>query len=244
MIKQEKRMVLEECEQKLAEIDLKKEQADREWESIYNRNYRLSFTMEDIANKVVTTKVGGGILIVSGAAIYALSRSWALSIGIPSAGGLIAILGNVSLIVSNGKKKMEYWKELRYHEKVKNSLEEERYPYQIVSHYLKDGKTFLLHQYRRNLDSSTVPVDEEADELDYLDIDTKGLSPLMIKALAEMRAETVELSTEIKTALIDDINAMHTRIIEADFPVSFLQEYQKVLTKYAPPVESTTLTSK
>lgn len=177
--------------------------------------------------------------MISGAAIYALSHSWALTVGVPSGCALVAILGNVSLIAANSKRRMEYWKDLSFHEKIKNELEEERYPYQLVSDYLRNGKKFLLHQYRQNLEA-----DEESDELDYLDIDTTNLSPLMVRAISEMKAETLALAEEEKSALLVDINAMHTRIVESDFPVSFLQEYQKVLTKYAPPVESTTLTSK
>ena len=82
------------------------------------------------------------------------------------------------------------------------------------------------------------------NEFDYLDIDTTNLSPLMVRTISEMKDETLSLAEAEKSALLVDINAMHTRIVESDFPVSFLQEYQKVLTKYAPPVESTTLTSK
>lgn len=239
MTQEEKKIVLKECDEKLAEINLKKKQAENAWESNYNSKYRVRFTIGDFVDKVVTTKIGGGILIISGAAIYALSHSWALSIGVPAG----AVVGDVALMAINCKKKMEYWQELGCHEKVKSGLEAEEYPYKIVSDYLKDGKKYLLHQYRRNLASSVVPVDEEADELDYLDIDTEGLSPLMIKALVEMKSETIELASEMKTSILNDINAMHTRIIESVASVSFLEEYQKVLKKYAPPVEETTLTS-
>lgn len=246
MQKKEQELVLKECDEKLAEIELKKEHADKLWEGTYNSKYRFPFAVVDLVDKVVTTKIGGGILVVSGAAIYALSHSWALTVGVPSGCALVAILGNVSLMTANSKRRMEYWKDLSFHEKIKNELEEERYPYQLVSDYLRNGKKFLLHQYRQNLDVTTVNLeaDEESDELDYLDIDTTNLSPLMVRAISEMKAETLALAEEEKSALLVDINAMHTRIVESDFPVSFLQEYQKVLTKYAPPVESATLTSK
>ena len=246
MKKKEQELVLKECDEKLAEIDLKKEQADKAWECTYNSKYRIPFAVVDLADKVVTTKIGGGILVVSGAAIYVLSHSWALTVGVPSGCGLVAILGNVSLMAANFKRRMEYWEDLGFHEKLKNKLEEERYPYQLVSDYLRNGKKFLLHQYRQNLDVATVNLgtDEESDELDYLDIDTTNLSPLMVRTISEMKDETLSLAEAEKSALLVDINAMHTRIVESDFPVSFLQEYQKVLTKYAPPVESTTLTSK
>lgn len=245
MQKKEQEIVLKECDEKLAEIELKKDQADKAWECTYNSKYRIPFAAVDLVDKVVTTKIGGGILVVSGAAIYALSHSWALTIGIPSGCGLVAILGNVSLIAANFKRRMEYWEDLGFHEKLKNKLEEERYPYQLVSDYLRNGKKFLLQQYRENLEVSTVDLNgEESDDFDYLEIDTTNLSPLMIRAIAEIKGETLALAEEEKTSLLADINAMHTRIVESDFPIPLLQEYQKVLTKYAPPLEPETLTSK
>ncbi len=225
MTQEEKDIVLKECDEKLAEINLKKNQAEQLWESNYNSKYRVRFAIGDFADKVVTTRIGEGVLIVSCAVLYTLSHSWSLTLGIPAG----VVVGDIALMAINCKKKAEYWKELECHEKVKNGLEEESYPYQIVANYLRDGKKYLLHQYRRNLASSVVPVDDETDELDYLDINTLGLSPLMLMALTEMRTKTVELAKEMKSSLIDDITSMHTKLVESDVSIPVLEAYQKVL---------------
>lgn len=240
MTKEEKDIVLRECDEKEKEITLKKEAAEKLWESNYNKNYKFRFAVSDAFDKVLTSKVSTGVLIVAGAGIYALSHSWALTVGVPVGAGILVNAGNVSLMVANVKKTMEYQTALRSHEQMKKDLEREYYPYKIISDYLRTGKKYLLHRYRQNLERYEW---EDIDELDYLDVDTAPLSPLMIKALAEMKEETKKLSEEMKSSLIENINAMHTSIMDSGMSIYLLEEYQKVLKKYAPIEESTTLTS-
>jgi len=237
MTQEEKQIVLKECNDKLEEIDFQRTKNEEYWEQYYNKHYRKMFLVEDILDRVLHSGFTGLVVVGSGMALYNTGHSVALSVGVP-VGGYIAV-GLTDLIITfkSVHKKKDYWGQLRHHTEVQDQLEFSKYPYRIISGYLKEGDKSLLHQYRIHLEDKDVP------EFDYLDVDTTDLSPLMVKALEEMKSRTIELKEELQTSLVVDITTMHTSIMDSLETIPELEAYQKMLKKYVPKEEPATLTS-
>ena len=148
MTQEEKQIVLKECNDKLEEIDFQRTKNEEYWEQYYNKHYRKMFLVEDILDRVLHSGFTGLVVVGSGMALYHTGHSVALSVGVP-VGGYIAV-GLTDLIITfkSVHKKKDYWGQLRHHTEVQDQLEFSKYPYRIISGYLKEGDKSLLHQYR------------------------------------------------------------------------------------------------
>lgn len=239
MTKEEKKIVLRECAEKIIEIESKREQVEKNWNNYYNKNYRFIFKSEDVLDKVSRSLVTGLVVFVSVVALQDAGHPPVLTLGGPLGGYSTVVFGSFLSTLVASKKRKKYEEELIEHANELDRIESEKNPYQMVSEYLTTGDSYLWYLYRENLEEKVGNYGK--DDLSYLEISSSNLTPLMVKTIEEMKTKTVTFQTELKSSLITNISTMYEEIRESDISVCGLEAIQKVLKQYVP--EEASLTS-
>ncbi len=205
------------------------------WENYYNKNYRVRFAIEGGLGNIASSSITGIVLVGTAGILSVTGHAMTVNFGVPF--GVYATVGFSAIIatLANIKKKSEYWKKQRDHHSIQNDYDEESYLYKLVSKYITMGDKYLLQLYRQSLEGST---SKEKDEFEYLDFDNTNLSPLMLKALEEIKIRLVELRDELRTDILKNIHFMQLQIAESTtISISELEEVQKMLKQYVPKIQ-------